>query len=200
MGKAKAHSVLTAWDHKQHGRKRRVITQAFSETALRRYEPAILAHVNKFCERLLEGCDDPASQGWSVSKNLAYWSNYLSFDIMADVVFSGQLDLMSREDKRYMIPIIDDLQYRIGVLSQIPWVYDWGIARSLMRKGYQSALRFREATAGIVTSRVKSQEKHQDAYQSLIDAKDPETGKGLGMDEMIAEASVLIIAGTYPCA
>jgi len=73
IGASKVHSILTAWDKKQHGRKRRVITQAFSDSALRRYEPAILDHIKTFRDRLLEGSTPSDSQGWSVTKDMARW-------------------------------------------------------------------------------------------------------------------------------
>jgi len=116
---------------------------------------------------------------------------------MADVIFSGRLELMTRPDKRFIVDIIDALQHRVGVLSQIPFVYDLGLQRYVLPEGYKAAKRFKDASIDIVMGRVKSEKEHMDAYASLLNAKDPETGKGLDMNELIAEAGVLIIAGMF---
>ena len=47
-----AANLLTLRDKTQHGRRRRVISQAFSESTLRLFEPKILSKVDRFCEIL----------------------------------------------------------------------------------------------------------------------------------------------------
>ena len=46
--------------------------------------------------------------------------------------------------------------------------------------------------------RVSQQGKlaHKDLFTSLLEARDPETGKALSLEELIAEAGILIVAGT----
>jgi cytochrome P450 len=46
--------------------------------------------------------------------------------------------------------------------------------------------------------RVSQQGKlaHKDLFTSLLEARDPETGKALSSEELIAEAGILIVAGT----
>jgi cytochrome P450 len=69
-------SVLTAWDKKEHGRKRRVIGQGFTETAVRGYEPIIQSQIKVFCEKLVEGDGIKGvseGKGWSSPKNMAFW-------------------------------------------------------------------------------------------------------------------------------
>ncbi len=72
------HSVLTAWDKKEHGRKRRVIAQGFTETAVRGYEPIIQSQIDAFCEKLVEDDGNPGAskehpQDWSSPKDMATW-------------------------------------------------------------------------------------------------------------------------------
>ncbi|KND86902.1 Benzoate 4-monooxygenase, partial [Tolypocladium ophioglossoides CBS 100239] len=47
-----AANLLTLRDKAQHGRRRRVISQAFSENSLRLFEPKILLKIDRFCEIL----------------------------------------------------------------------------------------------------------------------------------------------------
>lgn len=69
----------------EHARRRRIVSQGLSDAAVRFHEPTLLAHIRK-CFMLLSGTDEP--------KNVASWFNYLSFDIMGDVVFGMQYNLL----------------------------------------------------------------------------------------------------------
>lgn len=69
-----SESTLQTVDNEQHGRKRRVLANAFSERALRGYEPYVRTNVNRWCE-LLEA--QVPEGGWSSSLNVADWMNWL---------------------------------------------------------------------------------------------------------------------------
>lgn len=74
------HSILTAWGKKEHGRKRRVIGQGFTETAIQGYEPIIQSQIQVFCKKLVEDGGrrgSGESQGWSFPQNMAEWCKYL---------------------------------------------------------------------------------------------------------------------------
>lgn len=71
--------------HKQeHGRRRRIIGQGFSDTAMREAETIIMDHINDLCSRLLEKEEDFRSTSidpsiqvtdtWTAPKNMANWS------------------------------------------------------------------------------------------------------------------------------
>ncbi|KAH6704365.1 putative cytochrome P450 [Leptodontidium sp. MPI-SDFR-AT-0119] len=216
-------SILSSTDKKEHGRKRRVIGQGFNETALRGYESIIQSKILLFCEKLLDDGSSGASGGsqeWSSPRNMAEWceclsqtifgrvsrclttrvqtGNYLSFDIMANVVFSHPLDLLSRPDNRYIVHAIDDMMYRVGVLSQIPQLLKWRASKWIIPKGKSSGNRFVEKATQIAMARLQGAalEGHRDAFQNLIDAKDSETGEGLPIPELLAETVTLIVAGS----
>ena len=57
----------------EHARKRRVMSHAFSETALRGMENLMIKHVESFCG-YLETLQGP--------KDMAKWYNYLTYDVM----------------------------------------------------------------------------------------------------------------------
>ncbi|KAH6694311.1 hypothetical protein BKA61DRAFT_498944, partial [Leptodontidium sp. MPI-SDFR-AT-0119] len=98
-------SILNTTDKKEHGRKRKVIGQGFTETALRGYKSIIYYFVKRY---LMMRVTVPRED----FKN----SNYLSFDIIANVVFSYSLDLLSRPDNRFIVYTIDNIMYCVGVL------------------------------------------------------------------------------------
>lgn len=57
----------------EHARKRRVLSHAFSETALLGMEDLMINHVDSFCGYL---------QSMPGPKDMARWYNYLTYDVM----------------------------------------------------------------------------------------------------------------------
>lgn len=55
-----APNTLTFRDKTQHARRRRVVSQAFSDSSLRLFEPKILSKVDQFCKILRERQQNPA--------------------------------------------------------------------------------------------------------------------------------------------
>jgi cytochrome P450 len=68
-------SVFNATSNELHSQRRKIISQGFSDAALKSCEPTILKHIAKYCE-VLFGQDIPSSDGWTDSKNLTTWSEY----------------------------------------------------------------------------------------------------------------------------
>ena len=58
----RAPNTLTVIDKKKHGKKRRVISQAFSDSTLKSYEGVILQQVQNLCNALREGIDGKSVQ------------------------------------------------------------------------------------------------------------------------------------------
>jgi cytochrome P450 len=73
------HSVFNAFDKAVHRRKRKVVGQGFSESALRASQGQILSHVEDFCGRLLEG---ETRGGSTEPKDLSLWGNYVTMDVI----------------------------------------------------------------------------------------------------------------------
>ena len=77
------HSVFNAYDKAVHRRKRRMVSQGFSDLALRGSEPHVLEHVKQLCSRLLGPAEESesrlpkpmkdASAIWTEPKDLAEW-------------------------------------------------------------------------------------------------------------------------------
>jgi cytochrome P450 len=81
-----ALNTLTVRDKKDHGRRRRVISQGLSDSTLRNFEPAMLEIINRFCDRLLETVEEESAkvngesqpvtspeQTWKTPRNMAEW-------------------------------------------------------------------------------------------------------------------------------
>lgn len=92
-------------DKALHARKRRVLSQAFSDGAVKEMERYILANVRSFCEQIGLGASDE-KKGWTVAKNMADWCNYLAMDILGDLCFGKAFHMLEKPDNRYALELV----------------------------------------------------------------------------------------------
>ncbi|KAF7579347.1 Cytochrome P450 3A31 [Pyrenophora tritici-repentis] len=175
----------------EHARRRRIVSQGLSDAAVRFHEPTLMAHIQK-CFALLSGTDEP--------KNVASWFNYLSFDIMADVVFGMQYNLLGSTANRAIPDAIEQSNVRVSVLLQSPVTPRIArIDRWLFPKAIQARDQFLNFVRGLVDKVMKpdcSSKATTTIVSILKNAHDPVTGQKLGSKEVLAESTTLCVAGS----
>jgi cytochrome P450 len=179
-----------------------VVSQAFSEQALRETEPMILRNVDTFVRELLRGLPKSQwdSKTWSEPVDLSERSNYFTLDVVGAFGFGQSFEMQSKVENRYISKAIADAAPIIGVYYQYPGLADLKIERLLRRIGGGSLAwtlqRFSALVKAMVVRRM-SMEKDavRDLFSFMVDAKDPETGIGVSQDEIWAESRLFIIAG-----
>lgn len=92
-------------DKNVHARKRRVLSQAFSDSAMKEMERYILANVRSFCQQVGLGASEER-KGWTVPKNMADWCNYLAMDILGDLSFGKAFHMLEQPDNRYALELV----------------------------------------------------------------------------------------------
>lgn len=114
----KAPSVLTTIAAKEHGRKRRIIGQGFSDSAIAAMEDHILKYVRCFCDKLMQPdlfenaipthahSGDDLKEIWSPAKNVSRWASYLTFDIMDDLCFSNTFNMLESPENHYILDVL----------------------------------------------------------------------------------------------
>lgn len=212
-----SHQVANTFTHrggKDHMRRRRIMSQGFSGQAQREYEPRIASHVDKFCRTVLPETDG----GWSEPLDMSKWCNYLSFDIMADLIFGAQYDLLGTERFRYMPEVIEKSNVRISALVQFPRLTWLRLDKHLFREAIFARNRFlnfvmrlvrdrmalsKGSVCGIYGNTVKvsgngtsTSYKPSDVYSKLEMARDPHTGVGFRPHEIASESTTLVVAGS----
>jgi cytochrome P450 len=194
-----------------HGRKRRVLNNAFSDKALRSAEPFILSNTDRWCELIGQEAGSDGGE-WSPPLNMADWVNYLVFDILGDLCFGQSFDMKERDSTmRYVPHLMVEFLELMHPIAYSPFAGFWVWAKP---RGLDWLLQFAAPPAlknweGFVEKCLADRTKVEDAvaatgaegrkdfFHYLFHAVDPETGKrGFPLEELYGECESLIIAGS----
>lgn len=181
-----------------------------SEKAQRGYKERIERHVSKLCNVLYH--ETLANGEWSAPLDMGHWCNYLTFDIMSDIVFSAYYNLLGSERFRYVPDVICKSNARMSVLVIIPWLTYCNIDHYLFKEAIIARFRFLKFVVRCVRERlergklngktVELSEKSVsggaggDVFEALTNARDSKTGDGLKPEELGSESITLIVAGS----
>jgi hypothetical protein len=123
-------NVHSSIDKGMHARKRRVLSHAFSDQAIKSLEKYILANVRTACRMLAEGDKSIEKQksagedGWNDAWNVANWCNWLVFDIMGDLVFGKAFGMLESPANRFAVDLVGNAAHRHLIVS-FPIVRTW---------------------------------------------------------------------------
>ena len=198
-----AWSTHSAIDRPLHARKRRVLSQAFSDNAVRGLSPHILSVIRTFIERIGDGTNsEPNGEkkdlGWSTPKDMAEWANYMSYDVLGDICYGQSFDTLERSDNRFAMHMVAQSSRFHYLNAQMPVLKKFGIDRLLFRDLRARRQRFMAYSRARLQERIKvgTDNDRRDFFYYLLNAKDPETGLGFPMQELWGESNVLLIAGS----
>ncbi|KAL6852994.1 hypothetical protein ACO1O0_007543 [Amphichorda felina] len=185
-------------DKAVHARKRRVLSQAFSDSAMRGIERYILQNVRSFCDQIgtLDGAAD--SKGWTAPRVMSDWCNYLAMDILGDLSYGKAFHMLERPDNRFALELVEAATTRHLVCGTMPIVNKLKFDRVLFPKLAAGRARYMAYSKAQLTERTKLGEDsdRRDFFYYLLKARDPETGQGFSIPELWAESNLLIIAGS----
>lgn len=189
----------------EHAWRRRLVSTALSEKARRGMDSRIAVHVRKFCDIVFP----KEAKTLGKPMDMSEWCSYLTFDLMADLVFSASYNLLGNERFRHMPHVIDKSNVRMSVLVYLPFIalYKY-IDAFIFKEAAIARYRFMRFVIRAVRERADraigkwSQQSldpcppRNDIYSALAIAKDPDTGKGFSTQEMISESITLVVAGS----
>ncbi|KAF8463063.1 benzoate 4-monooxygenase cytochrome P450 [Kalaharituber pfeilii] len=192
-----AFDTHTVIDRNLHGRKRRVMSQAFSEAAIRGMEENVLTHIRTFVKRLGSySCGKKSDD--SQPRNMAHWSNWLTFDVIGDLCFGKTFGMLTREEWRDWPTLIDMAIHRHAIAGISLKIHKLGLGKYLFPKIAEGQKTF------VKYSREQAKERialgagsRKDFFHYLLDAKDPQSGEGYSMSELWSESNLLIAAGSH---
>ena len=117
-------STHTAIDRHVHARKRRVMSHAFSDAALKGLEEFIIVHIEEFIRKLTSD-DSPArtdanttEKGWTAPKDVSSWCSFLGFDVMGDLCFGKSFGMLGdKPENREAVFLLCQAAKRHNVVS-----------------------------------------------------------------------------------
>lgn len=106
---------------------------------------------------------------------------------------------MEREENRFVLDLIPTAAYFHNVNGQMPMIKKLGLDALLFGKIKKKRERYMAYSKQQMAERAKLgiDGQRRDFFHHLLTAKDPETGKGFGPQELWGESNVLLIAGKF---
>ncbi|KAL8880501.1 MAG: hypothetical protein Q9198_002104 [Flavoplaca austrocitrina] len=194
----KGDSSNTIIDPIKHGRKKRVVTQALSERSIAAMEEHILNNVRRFWRQMGSGCDVKSREGWSSPKDMTKWAGYLTFDIMGAICFSHSFEMLDKEDNRYILDVLPRGVQGLNIVAHMQGLLRLRLDKILFRRLDKDTQRYQAFSKKQHDTRIGKGNALpvRDVFSFLIEARDPDTGEGFEMPELIGEASLLITGGS----
>ena len=191
-----AYNTHTCIDKKLHRQKRKVVSQAFSEGAIRAFEPAMVKNINVFIDELVQHCKERSGEdGWSQPLNMSTVTQYLAMDVMGEFSFGRNFEMQTKQTNRFLVDAIKASSRVAGVYAQYPRLKDIGVERWL-KKGNWTRAKFGMLMKAMVEKRIsQGAGASHDLFSFIINSQDPETGQKFTLDEIWAESRLFIIAG-----
>ncbi|KAI9041924.1 cytochrome P450 [Aspergillus affinis] len=116
-------SIFNATDKDVHARKKRVMSQAFSDQALRAMEPHIISSIREWCGAIGKDASSKnksgASDRWTEPKDMAHWSACMVFDVLGEICFGRSFETSIKEENQFFFPLMAlNLADRLAIDSE----------------------------------------------------------------------------------
>ncbi|KAK1590718.1 cytochrome P450 [Colletotrichum navitas] len=193
-----------------HAKKRRILRQGFSDSALRMAAITIKKHTATLC-RCLEFLDNDDQEAcilsgqetlrpwqWSTPKNFSEWISRFTFDVSSDLSFSKSFDMMRHSGNRHIIKTLHETLWADNIAgSSITLFQKLRLKWLLFPQSIRSTATFDTFIEMAASERVsKLSDTKKDFMFWLTGAVDPVTGDTFTMEELVEEAILLITAGS----
>jgi len=121
--------------------------------------------------------------------------SYISFDLMAELVFGKAFHMLDLVDNRFIIDLIQVAAFRVGVCLQMPRLAIMNLDKIFTPNVRKLRDQYVGVSKKLAVDRMNMDSKRRDLFSHILAARDPQTGKGFTMDEIWGESTLLIIAG-----
>lgn len=191
-------NTLTVVDKDAHRQRRKSLAPAFSEHALRSFEPIILQNVDILLKETIRATEGSQNGGWSDALNMIDRCKYFTLDVMTAFGFGQTLHAQTQRRNRGILLGMRTGSMLSGICAQYPHLrHCKAIIERLIRS---SNTWTRERFAGLMRQIVKTRlgETHdakQDLLSFIMRSKENTIGNGLTLEELWMESRMLMLAG-----
>jgi cytochrome P450 len=199
-------NVHSSIDKTAHARKRRVLSHAFSDLAIKTMEKYVIDKVQTFSRVLpraqldmLNASDSKSEVSeWSAPRNMAGMCDWLAFDIMGELAFGKSFDMLESPTNRFASTLVGNAAHRHLICGTHLTIHNWHLDKVFFRKIAASRAQYMAYSRQQMLERTKLglDVDRKDFFYYLLNAKDPETGHGFTSAELWGESNLLIIAGS----
>ncbi|KAI9811993.1 MAG: hypothetical protein M1827_004885 [Pycnora praestabilis] len=189
-------NIFNITDRQLHGRKKKVLAQAFSEQALRGLQPYAVEEISTFTERIMTYSSE-GDKEWSTAMNMGKWTNYMTYDVLGSICYGKSFRTLVEDSNRYIVELINGVTAPNYIFGQMPSLKKLGLTNPMFTGCLGQVIRFvkygnaqfkEREKAGIDTER-------RDFFYYLFTAKDPDTGEGLKSADLMEQSRGFLIAG-----
>jgi cytochrome P450 len=195
-------NVHSAIEKSAHARKRRVISHAFADNAIKSMEKYVISNVDAACSLLNEDASKSTTNdekgGWSVPRNMSKWADWLAFDIMGELVFGKAFGMLENPANRFAVDLVSSAAHRHLICGTHLTIHNWHLDKIFFRAIAAGRAQYMAYSKQQAMERTKlgADCDRKDFFYYLLNAKDPETGRGFTQDELWGESNLFIIAGS----
>ncbi|KAM6539468.1 hypothetical protein FALCPG4_001268 [Fusarium falciforme] len=183
-------------DGADHARYRRILSHAFSNSALKEQE----AIVQKYMALLIDGLRDSGDKADDNIVDLVKWYNFLTFDIIADLSFGSAFGCLEKGEEKYVAMInnmlqagaqgrVKYLQPMLGTISTVLGL------QAITISALKAIPQFIKFTHDRVQQRLDSEVDRPDFVSQILRYQNVES-KGMSRKELDMNCIQFLIAGS----
>lgn len=156
---------------------------------MRIFEPTMVEQVDLFAQRIFHAAQK------TTPVNITKRARYLGLDLAGLLGFGYNLDLQTREENRFMLPMLDAGAYWSGIFLHWPNSRRFRIGLIAVKIFRQLRPKYLSLMEKMITSRTKQDKYAQnDLYSVVADSLESKSG-GMRQSELWAEANMFLPAG-----
>jgi cytochrome P450 len=186
------------------------MSPAFSEKALRDAEPLINANAAKLVVKLAEALNCKKDE-WTGPLDVQQFIAYFGYDFTSDLAFGRSLELLDNENHRFVPRTLKSASVFLYYVGYLPFA---ALVRPLMGTPLQDyfpgqaakdSLKYTKMANSRLADRIERERARKkgdgsvdrkDIFHYLLNSTDPMTGRSFTVEELQADTSLLIAAGS----
>lgn len=184
-------------DRAEHTRKRKIVSNTFSQQNVLGFEPYVQENISLFLEKMGALIDRTDKE--STTFDFLPWANYLAFDIIGDLAFGTSFGFLRDEaDTNDAIRVLNERGEWSATVGTVPYIKTWTpymFFDPFFPKGLKSVRQLAQIAITAVEKRLKTTSDRRDLLSFLIKARDGD-GNPMPDGELKAEALTQLIAGS----
>ncbi|OTA98268.1 hypothetical protein M426DRAFT_17586 [Hypoxylon sp. CI-4A] len=187
----KIPNIFSAQDRQLHRERRQLIGRILSERSMRIFEPTVIEQVDLLVQHIFHSTQGPQSTTIDMTER----ARMLGFDLAALLAFGYKLDLQTREENGFILPMLEAGFFWTSVFLHWPSTRKFSIGLVFLPVFRRLRRRYLSLVEYIISSRTKQdKDAHYDLYSVVADELDSTKSGSLRAGELWAEATLFLPA------